>query len=192
MITPGSVCPGRSPDASRELSSVSLKPKCTGTESLCSVYEIHTNKVCSKREKKHFFYIFGKKKCDRSGELLVTRCSTRWSSTPADAGQTGDPSSWLKVTRRAVDSPLPALHHEFREGLRAAPMGSADAGKREVTSASSCSSAHHLLEALLRIRDLAPQRMSLVLVLPKNAPPPGQEIQQCAPMSHFLRSERWL
>lgn len=137
-----------------------------------------------------------KKKCDRSGELLVTRCSTRWFSTPADAGQIGDPSSWLKVTRRAVDSPLRALHREFREGLRAAPMaapmGSADAGKREVTSASSCSSAH-LLEVLLRNRDLAPQRMSLVLVLPKNAPPPGQVIiQQCAPMSHFLRSERWL
>lgn len=129
-------------------------------------------KFVQKEKKKHFFY-FWKKKCDRSGELLVTRCSTRWFSTPADAGQTGDPSSWLKVTRRAVDSPLPALHHEFREGLRAAPVGSADAGKREVTSASSCSSAHHLLEVLLRIRDLAPQRMSLVLVLPKNAPPPG-------------------
>lgn len=188
MITPGSVCPGRSPDASRELSSVSLKPKCTGTESLCSVYEIHTNKVCSKREK--YFFLFLEKKmwpiwrtaCDKMFYQMVlyaSRCRTDW---------------WPQqlVTRRAVDSPLPALHHEFREGLRAAPVGSADAGKREVTSASSCSSAHHLLEVLLRIRDLAPQRMSLVLVLPKNAPPPGQVIQQCAPMSHFLRSERWL
>lgn len=61
MITPESVCPGRSPDASRELSSVSLKPKCTGTESLCSVYKIHTNKVCSKTKKKVLFLFLEKK-----------------------------------------------------------------------------------------------------------------------------------
>lgn len=87
-------------------------------------------------------FLFGGKKCDRSGELLVTRCSTRWFSTPADAGQIGDPSSWLKVTRTAVNSPLLALYHEFREGLWAAPMDSVDAGTREVVRDPSAAHPH--------------------------------------------------
>lgn len=111
----------------------------------------------------------------------MTRCSTRWLSTPADAGQIGDPSSWLKVTRTASFAP------QVPGGSVGGSHELCRCWKKRSGQRFFSSSFSHLLEVPLRNRDLAPRRMSLVPALPKKtapSPPPQPQPHlqtQCRP-----------